>query len=110
MPQETEAFLRNALGSVDRNRRRGYFRFGVPFVVNFAILLWALRTTDLHELLLVTCILVGFAVVYGVIAVAIYINRMARLILQAIVLLRVTPPVSSSMPSSSAAAPVTSSS
>lgn len=103
MSQAPEVLLRNALDAVDRNRRRGYFIFGVLFVLPVGILLWATRTTDVRQLLLLDCVLVVFSVGYGVVALAIYINRMTRLLLNAINLLRTIPSPSSTTPSSSPA-------
>lgn len=93
MSSEPEVLLRNALDGVDRNRRRLYLAFGALFLALLGILLWLSRTTDLRELILLACVLVVFAVVYGVVVLAIYINRMARLILRAIDLVRTRPPV-----------------
>jgi hypothetical protein len=88
MSQESELLLRKSLDSVDRNRRRLNMIFLVLFCVLLGLLLWLSRTTDIRELLLLSSVIVVFSVVYGVIVLAIYINRMARLILRAIDLTR----------------------
>lgn len=100
MPQAPEVLLRNALDAVDRNRRRLYVVFGVLFFALIGILIWASRTRDIRGLVLLSCMVVVFAVVYGGTALAIYINRMTRLLLNAINLMR-TAPSSASSPTSS---------
>ena len=103
MSQENEIILCKALDGVDRNRRNLYLAFAVLFIALLGLLLWLSRTSDLRELLLLSSVVVLFSVVYGVVVLCIYINRMARLTLRAIDLLRAQFSATASSASSSTA-------
>ncbi|HYA98502.1 MAG TPA: hypothetical protein VEH49_10425 [Methylomirabilota bacterium] len=84
MTQESELILRRALDSVDRNRRRLAIVFSLLTCAVIAFLVWTSFLHDLREMLLSSVAIMLFAMVQGVVALAIYINRMARMILRAI--------------------------
>jgi hypothetical protein len=84
MTQESERSLRKALDAVDRNRRRLAVAFGVLTCTVVGLLAWIAFQHDLREILLHAVVIMVFTAVQCVVVLAIYINRMARMILRAI--------------------------
>lgn len=80
MSKESNAALQLSLAQNERVRRRQFVVFGALFVALAAILFWVERlaaqpTTDLRELIVWALIATVVAVIYSVMALAIYINR-----------------------------------
>jgi len=80
MSQEVIAILQTSLAENDRIKRRQIVAFAVLFLVTLAILFWighlgSNPTTDLREMLVWSVIAMVVIITYGVLALAIYINR-----------------------------------
>lgn len=89
MTAGNEAVMQKLLDQVDRMGRRQKIAFGVMFCVLVAVLLWidhisGRPQTDVKEVVVWSVTATVFAIGYGVITLAIYINRHVRRILKAI--------------------------
>lgn len=86
MSNEATALLQHSLAENDRVRRRQLRAFTVLFIVLIAILLWLGHLSskpgaDLREMVMWLAVAMVFSITYGMMALAIYINRsMARLL------------------------------
>jgi hypothetical protein len=93
MSTEMNTDLQISLAQNERIKRRQLAAFGVLFVALVAILLWVghlatQATTDLRELIAWAVIATVVAVTYGVLALAIYINRTTARLLRTIASMR----------------------
>lgn len=82
MPQNVPAILRISLMENEKIRRRQLIAFAALFLGVFASLLWIGHlagnpTTDVKELIVWAVIAIIVAIGYGVMALALYINRTA---------------------------------
>lgn len=86
MSKEAIAILQNSLAENERVRRRQVVSFAVLFLATMGILIWigylgSKPTADVREMVVWSVIAMVVAISYGVMALAIYINRtMARLL------------------------------
>jgi hypothetical protein len=101
MSKEVTLILRNSSAENDRIRNRQLIAFAVLFLAMLAILLWighlaGQTSTDLRSLVLWSVIAMVVAVCYGMMALAIYINRTAARLLRTIERLsqQIAPPTS----------------
>lgn len=93
MHTETNAILQLSLAQNERIKRRQLIAFGVLFLALVAILMWvghlaAQANTDVRELIVWAIIATVVAVTYGVVSLAIYINRTTARLLRTLALLR----------------------
>jgi|SRR5258708_4607480 len=89
MATGNETAMRALLDQVDRIRRRQRIAFGALFCALVAVLLWIAylsgRTqTDIKELVAWSVVTTVVTIVYGVVALAIYISGQVRRVLKAI--------------------------
>jgi peptidoglycan/LPS O-acetylase OafA/YrhL len=89
MAAGNDAVMRALLDQVDRIRRRQRITFWAMFCALVALLVWIgyigeRPQTDVKEVVVWSVITTVFAVVYGAMALAIYINGQVRRILKAI--------------------------
>jgi hypothetical protein len=80
MSKEVIAILQNSLAENERIKRTQLAAFAALFLITFALLLWMGHltgnpSTDLRELILWSVIAMMVIITYGVVALAIYINR-----------------------------------
>jgi DMSO reductase anchor subunit len=82
MPQNVSAVLQISLMENEKIRRRQLIAFGGLFLAVLASLLWigylaSKPSTDVRELMVWAVIAIIVAICYGVMALALYINRTA---------------------------------
>lgn len=87
MSKEVVAILQNSLAENERIRRRQWAAFGVLLVALLGVLFWighlaGQAGTDIRTMVVWSVIAMVAAICYGVLALALYINRMAACMLK----------------------------
>ena len=92
MSKEVVAMLQNSLIENDRIRKRQLVAFGFAFLATLGVLVWighlaGQAGTDLRTMLVWIVIAMVVAICYGVLALALYINRTTARLLKTLALI-----------------------